>query len=119
MATARFKFGNPLMVKHTPGSAVAAGDVIELVAATGLVGIAHTNIPANVTGNLSVGPGVYEVVGDAAIDAGDKVWWNGAGKVTETSTTNPAIGWLVSACTGDNAKCSLFFSQGTGGVDVS
>ncbi len=106
MAEARFMYGNPLMVKHTPTSAVAAGEVVELIADTGPIGIAHNAIAANQTGNLSFGPGVYEVVcADTGVALGSLVYWDtAANKVTTTATTNPSFGRTLKATTATDQK---------------
>jgi hypothetical protein len=106
MAEAKFLYGNPLMVKHTPTSVVAAGEVVELIADTGPIGIAHNRIPANGPGNLSFGPGVYECVcADASVALGSLVYWDtAANKVTTTATTNPSFGRTLKATVGTDEK---------------
>lgn len=102
---ARFLHGEPLMVDHTPGSAVSAGQV---VVTADTPRIAHLDIAANTLGALAAGGGVYEVAGDAAIAADKKVYWNNtANKVTETATSNKVFGVTVTACTGDGALCQV------------
>ena len=83
---ATFRHGNPVMVDHTPGSGVTAGDVI----VTGdTPRIAHRDIAANALGALASGGGVYDMTADAAIAADKKVYWNAsASKVTETAGSN-------------------------------
>ncbi|MDY3555309.1 DUF2190 family protein [Gemmata sp. JC717] len=100
---ARFVHGTPLMVDHTPGSAVPAGTVV----VTGdTPRIAHLDIPANTLGALAAAGGVYEVAGDAAIAADKKVYWNNsANKVTETASGNKALGYTVTACAADGGLC--------------
>ena len=101
--TAIFKHGNPIMVEHTPGSAVA-GRAVVVTADT--VRIAHNPIPANTLGNLAAAGGVYEVVGDGVIAADRRVWWNAAtSKVTLTASTHRPFGYTVTNCTADNATC--------------
>jgi predicted RecA/RadA family phage recombinase len=93
-------------VDYTPGSAVAAGEVVGLFGATGAggVGIAHLPIAAGVMGSLAVGGGVYRVQGDAAIANGTLVYWNDAtNRATATATGNRQLGYAVSACTGVDA----------------
>lgn len=103
MPQTTFIHGSPVMEDHTPGSAVAAGDVV-VTADTPRV--AHLDIPAGTLGALAGGGGVYEVTGDAAIAANKKVWWNDtANKVTETASTHKPFGYTVTACAADNGKC--------------
>lgn len=112
---ARFVMGNPTQVDHTPGAAVAAGEVV-------VVGntprIAHLAIAANVLGALAMAGGVYEVAADAAIAAGIAVFWNTtANQVSATSATgaHKAIGFTVTASSGVGAKC-LIYHQPAGAV---
>jgi predicted RecA/RadA family phage recombinase len=105
MAQAQFLHGNAVMVDHTPGSAVTAGDVV-VVGRTPL--IAHRDIAANAQGALASGGGIYTVTGDAAIVAGRKVFWNDTtNKVTETASGNLAFGFTTSACSGDGSTCNI------------
>lgn len=102
---AQFRHGNPLMVDHTPGSAVTAGDVI-VTADTPR--IAHLDIAANALGALAACGGVYQCTGDAAIAADKKVYWDDTNnKVTETSTSNKAFGYTVTACSADGSTCDV------------
>lgn len=90
---AKFVHGNPVMVDHTPSSAVSGGDVV-VVADLALV--AHRDIAASEQGALAAGGGVYECTADAAIDEGDKVYWDDTNDlVTETSTGNKVFGYIV------------------------
>ena len=99
MAQATLKHGNPLMVDHTPSSAVSAGDVVVI---DDVVAIAHLDTPANTLGALSYGPAVYTVTADAAIVAGSTVYWNDTNnKVTETSSGNKLFGKTVDAAAAD------------------
>lgn len=107
MAQATFKYGDPVMVDHTPSSAVTAGDVI--VTST-TPRIAHLDIAANALGALAATGGIYEVTGDAAIAADKKVYWvNASDKVSEdaNSGANKAFGVTVSACSGDGSTCNV------------
>lgn len=111
MAQADFKHGSPIMVDHTPGSAVAMGDVV-VVSATPRV--AHVAIPANTLGALAVFGGIYEMVGAGAYANGVKVYWdNAAGKVTTSAGSLKVFGELVSPCSGDGATCNVFHNPGT------
>jgi predicted RecA/RadA family phage recombinase len=59
---AKFVHGDPLMVDHTPGSAVAVGDI---VVSGGRCLVAHHDIAANQLGALAVpsGGAVYNLAG--------------------------------------------------------
>ncbi len=108
MAEAVFKHGNPIMVDHTPGSAVAAGEVVEITANT-FAGIAHSAIEASRKGSLSLGPGVYEFTADGALAIGAIVYWDTtANKVTATATNNPKIGTALTATTADGQKIDVY-----------
>ncbi len=91
-------------VDYTPGSAVAAGDVI--VQGT-LVAVARTPIAANVLGSLAV-RGIFDVAKAAVIfTAGAAVYWDadgnpvggtaGTGAATTTRTGNTFMGFAVEA----------------------
>lgn len=102
---ARFLHGAPVMVDHTPSGAVAAGTV---VVTADTPRIAHLDIPANTLGALAAGGGVYEMVGNAAILADKKVWWDDTNnKVTETASTNKVFGVTVTACAANNGLCQV------------
>ena len=97
MAEATFKHGSPLMVDHTPGSAVSAGDII-------VVGsnarIAHKDIGANELGAVAQAGGVYAVTkgtdtGDGWSD-GDEIYWdNTANEATTDSTDDAFLGFAI------------------------
>ena len=87
-------------IDYTPGSAVAAGDVIVQGV---LVGVAKSAIEANVLGSLSV-KGVFDFakgVGSSdAISAGAKVYWDANNEVmTTTSGGNTYAGKATLAAT--------------------
>lgn len=85
MGQADFKHGGPLMVDHTPSSAVTAGDVV-VIGEYPLV--AHVDIAADALGALAAGGGVYKCTADADLDPGDKVYWDSsAGKITKSTDT--------------------------------
>ena len=75
MATATFRHEGAT-IDHTPGSAVAAGDV---VVQGELVGVANVDIPADALGALAV-EGVFEFPkatgGGSAITTGANVYWD-------------------------------------------
>lgn len=85
---AQMHHGEPLMVDHTPGTAVAAGQVVVLSTD---VRIAHRDIPANTLGALSRGGAVYDVAKEPAlaINDGDQLFWD---DVNNRVTTNAAAG---------------------------
>lgn len=105
MATATFVHGSPVMLDHTPGAAVAAGDIIVV---GDEIRIAHQPIAANALGALAApsGNAVYRIPkatgASTAIAAGKRVWWNAGGSVvTETQSTHKPLGITVAAV-GDN-----------------
>ena len=101
---ATFKHGDPVMVDYTAGSAITAGDVVDV---GNSVFIAHSDIANGDLGALAAGGGVYEMTGDAAIAAGQKVYWDGTSKVSETGTSSEHVGVTVSACSGDGSTCNV------------
>lgn len=71
-----FESGKPVMVPHTPSSAVAAGDVVVVGSD---VRIAHLDIAAGALGDLAAGGGVYDVAKDASdMSDGDTLYWDAA-----------------------------------------
>lgn len=99
MAEATFKHGNPLMVDHTPTSAVTAGDVI-VVGEN--VRIAHRDIAANALGAAAQADGVYDVTkgtdtGDGWSD-GDMLYWDDTANEATTDNNagaNPFLGVAI------------------------
>jgi predicted RecA/RadA family phage recombinase len=102
MAYAVFS-GEGNLVDYTPGSAVAAGDV---VVQGDLVGVAKQPIAANALGALAV-VGVFDFAkatgGSTGITAGTKVYWDATNKVaTATAGSNKLIGKVTkTAADGD------------------
>ncbi len=97
MAQADFYQGKPLMIDHTPGSAVTAGNPIVV---NGNVRIPHSDIPANELGSVAVGGGVYRVnkASALAIDDGDIVYWvTASSHVNKTASGNTKFGRAVAA----------------------
>jgi predicted RecA/RadA family phage recombinase len=94
MAVATKIHSDPRTIPYTPGSAVAAGDVV-VVGAT--VGIAPAPIAANAAGTLEIEGEFYmpKAAGSStAIGAGVKVWWDATNSVvTTTSSTHKAAGY--------------------------
>ncbi len=75
---------------YTPGSAVAAGDVVVL-GTPGVVGVAPNDIAANDKGALQV-QGVCEFPKDTGtLTAGDEVQWDGTNMVAATAGANHGI----------------------------
>ena len=86
------------MIDYTPGSAVAAGDVI---VQTDLIGIATQDIAASKKGALAV-TGVFDFPKDTgsadAIVAGDTLYWDAGNEVaTATASTHKQLGKAVAA----------------------
>lgn len=105
MADATFKHGSPRMVEYTPVADIAAGDV---VVTDNTPRVAHLPIATGVQGSLAAAGGVYEMAGDAAIDADVVVYWDvSASKVSESADTgtNVMFGFTVTECSGDAALC--------------
>ena len=90
-------------VDYTPGSAVAAGDV---VVQAGLVGIATRPIAANTPGALAVG-GIFDLPKatgtSSGIAVGTVVYWDATNKVvTATASGNTQLGKMAkTAADGD------------------
>lgn len=101
MFEAQFLFGDPLMIDHTPGGAVAVGEVV-------IVGntprIAHRAIAANELGALAAGGGVYQCKAQSSADlaSGVRVFWDNTNNVvTTTASGNLAFGFTAAAITKD------------------
>ena len=84
-------------IDYTPGSNVAAGDVVVLL---DLVGIARQPIAANQAGALAV-RGVFDVAkGGGSILAGATLFWDPTNKIAVTNSnsgTYPRLGNAVKA----------------------
>ncbi len=103
MATATFVHEGK-SIDHTPGSDLAAGDV---VVQGDLIGITKRDIATGQLGVLAV-TGVFDVPktagGDEAIAAGAKVYWDvadGVAKTDDEAGANKYLGKTVAAV-GDN-----------------
>jgi len=82
-------------IDHTPAADVAAGDVIQILepGGDGYLGVATRDIPANTKGALAL-TGVFRIAKEnAAINQGQKVYWDSAAK--QIVATNP--GTLIAA----------------------
>ena len=113
MATATFVHDGRA-IDYTPGSAVAAGDV---VVQADLVGVAKRPIAADALGALSV-TGVFDLpktagVGEA-IAVGSKVYWDvadGVAKTDDESGANKYLGKTVNAAGDDDVTARVRVSQ--------
>ena len=101
-------------IDYTPGSDVAAGDVVVL---TDLIGIARTPIKANERGSLAVA-GVFDLPkatgGGTAISAGAKVYWDEANTVATTDDgggANKLLGKVVKAAADEDATVRVRMGQ--------
>jgi len=101
-------------IDYTPGSAVAAGQV---VVQGSMIGVAKTPIAANALGALAAG-GVFDVVkATGAINDGAVVYWDadgnpvggtaGTGAATTTSSSNTFMGFAVGAALSGDATVRL------------
>lgn len=101
-------------IDYTPGSAVAAGDV---VVQGELVGIAKLPIAAGAAGALAVA-GVFDFAkatgGGTAITAGAMVYWDAGAQVATTSTgqgANKLLGKCVRAASNSDTTVRVLLSQ--------
>lgn len=111
MAQLTFLSGSPVMIDHTPGSAVTAGDGVVV---NDKVFIAHSDIAANALGSVAAGGGVYRGPANAAIAKGKKVYWDDTNnEITETSSGNKVLGTTVSASAASDATVDVLHSPDT------
>lgn len=93
-------------IDYTPGSAVAAGDVV-LMGSVG-IGVAQTAIAANVKGSLIVDGVIEHAKASGAISAYAKVYWDNTNKVlTATSSGNTLAGYAVAAAASGDATVTI------------
>lgn len=88
---------------HTPGSDVAAGDVV--VIGTRLVTVASVDIPANTKGSVAIRGNFDGVKDDSDISNGDPVYWDadgdpvggtaGSGAFTSNESLGPFAGYAL------------------------
>jgi len=92
-------------IDYTPGANVTGGDIVIFGAgATGMIGVAKTDIAANVKGAVAL-RGVFNMpTGEALATIGTKVYLTAAGLVTATVGTNTPLGRTVAASTDSNTK---------------
>lgn len=95
---AKLYHGTPLMVDHTPGSAVSAGDV---VVQGDIPMVAHADIAANRKGALAAGGGVYQVVADGAIAVGKYVVWDDTNNKVSLTASGKRFGFNLTAAAAD------------------
>jgi len=97
MATITFRHGDPVMMDYTPGSAVSAGEYVELGNLAGLTcGVTHKDIAASELGALAVGGGVYDVKFALNTNVGDKLHYStGLAALTTTSTNASQFGYAL------------------------
>ena len=103
MATATYKYGKPIMVKHVETGTHAAGDVV-VIGSTPFV--SHVDVPSfaggPLTDALAAEGGVYQLVTDGTPVIGQDVYFNGTSKkLTLTSAGNVHFGTLVGGPAGD------------------
>ena len=112
MATATFVHDGRA-IDYTPGSAVAAGDV---VIQADLIGVAKLDITASALGALAV-TGVFDLPkasGDGGIAAGAEVYWDEAEQVAKTDTeagANKKLGKTVAAAADTDTTVRVRLSQ--------
>lgn len=99
-------------VDYTPGSDVAAGDVIDLGT---FVGIAKEPITANTTGAVAI-VGTFSVLkySGEAISLGDRVYWD-AGTSTATKTigySEAIMGVCTKAAASGDATVQVYLTPG-------
>lgn len=86
-------------IDHTPGSAVAAGEVVVLGS---VVGVALRDIPANTKGALAVRGLVECNIELAATGVGSLVYWDdSANQATATASGNTKMGFVTEAAAAD------------------
>ena len=113
MTTATFRHEGAA-IDHTPGAAVAAGDV---VVQGDLIGVENADIPANTLGALAV-EGVFDFpkatgVG-TAIAVGSIVYWDAGAQEATTSAgagANKELGKTVTAAGDNDATVRVRMSQ--------
>jgi predicted RecA/RadA family phage recombinase len=103
----QFVSGQPVMVDHTPGVAVAAGEVVVTGDTTR---IAHLPIPVGQLGALAAEGGIYKTKGAAIIAVDKKIYWdNAANRATENAAAgaNKPLGVTVTPCAAVDGECSF------------
>ncbi len=102
------------LIDYTPGSDVAAGDI---VVQGDLVGVANLDIPTGRAGDLAVA-GVFDFPkatgASTAIAAGASVYWDEAEQVAKTDDetgANKLMGKTIAAAGDDDATVRVRLSQ--------
>jgi len=95
-------------IDYTPGSEVAAGDVIVI---GDLVAVATADIAANTLGVVDI-EGVFTfpkaTTSTSALSAGTLVYWNASGQVvTTTQSSNKTAGYVVAAASASDATVDV------------
>lgn len=121
MAEAIFRSGNPIMVAHTPGSAVTAGDVVVI---NGYPFIAHKDIAANARGELAAGGGVYDFLKDGSsgpdMAVGEGAAWIEADNLaTDVLTGNVHLGVVVEAAGASAAAVRVYHNPNIASTNES
>lgn len=96
-------------IDYTPGSAVAAGDIVLYGSGTtGFVAVAKSPIAANALGAVAI-RGVFQIPNSGSagsyevISAGAKVYLTSGGLVTATAGSNTPLGRCVATTTANDA----------------
>jgi predicted RecA/RadA family phage recombinase len=102
------------LIDHTPGSAVAAGQVVVIGS---LVGVAPRPIAANTLGTVAV-EGVYSVPKlptgtEGAVTAGQRVYWYAVSGVAAVShATGTSMGYAVAAAPAQTTSVRVKLDRG-------
>ena len=102
---AAYRHGDPVMIDHTPGADVSAGQVVLIGNTTGFTcGVAHSDIANGELGAIAAGGGVYAVKVASNYAAGTKVYWDDTNSILTTTSTNMSLfGFTVEAAAAANA----------------
>jgi predicted RecA/RadA family phage recombinase len=107
-ALVKFSHGSPVSVAHTPAAAVTVGDVVTI---GNMIAIADDAIDADRRGELKVG-GVWTVTADAAIAAGDTVYWDDTNSKVSESVLGPLFGIALTASAADDDRIEVLHMAG-------
>lgn len=95
-------------IKHTPGSAVSAGDVVVI---EDKVFVAKSDIAAGVEGELSTnGEFKFDKTAATVYTKGKALYWTGT-EATETEGTNKYIGYVTVAALSGDAEVAGYLSN--------
>ncbi len=114
MATAKVYKSDGAQMPYTPGSAVAAGDVVVIGE---IVAVAPRVIEASVLGSVTI-EGVMTfpkaTLSTSAIAQGVKVYWDASGEViTTTASTNKVAGVAHEAAAAADATVNVKLEPGS------